>query len=81
MKDFIIPARRIKTELYKLLIFFIVANILNIFSIIKYHTKWVELFTQFHWVLILTVFMYLISLLILGIKLLILYVKTGKLML
>ena len=81
MKDFIIPARRIRTELNKLLIFFIVANILNVYSIIKYDTKWVELFTQFHWVLILTAFMYLISLLILGIKVMVLYFKTGKLML
>lgn len=81
MKDFIIPARRIRTELNKLLIFFIVANVLNIYSIIKYDTKWMELFTQFHWVLILTAFMYFVSLLILGVKVLVLYFKTGKLML
>ena len=81
MKDFIIPAKRIRTELNKLLIFFIVANVLNIYSIIKYDTKWMELFTQFHWVLILTAFMYFVSLLILGVKLLALYFKTGKLML
>ncbi len=79
MKDFIIPARRIRTELNKLLIFFIVANVLNIYSIIKYDTKWMELFTQFHWVLILTAFMYFVSLLILGVKVLVLYFKTGKL--
>jgi len=81
MKDLIIPATRIKTEIYKLLIFFVIANILNIYAIIRFETQWREIFTQFHWVLILTGVLYLVSLFILGIKLLILYFRYGKLIL
>ena len=78
MNDIMIKGRRIKIELYKLLICFVIANIMNIFSIIKYNTKWTELFSQLHWVVILTALLYFLSLLGLTVKTLIFYVKPEK---
>ena len=81
MKDLIIPSKRIKIELYKIIIFFVIANIMNLFSIIKFDTKWSELITQLHIVVLLTLFFYLVSVIVLGVKTLILYFRTGKLVL
>jgi len=78
MQDIVIKEERIKLELIKLLICFMIANVLNLYSIVIYGTKWWELFTQFHWTLILSGFMYLLTLGGTGIKALIKYFKTGK---
>jgi len=75
MHDIVISKERIKIELKKIMIFFVVAFILNIYSIIKYNTKWIEIFTQLHWVMILTGVLYVFSLIILGIKLLVQFFK------
>ncbi len=78
MNDIIIKGKRIKIEIYKLLICFVIANILNLFSIIKFNTKWIEIFTQLHWVLILTGVLYFVSLVGLALKTFIFYVKPEK---
>jgi len=64
MKDTIITTKTKKRELYLLLLSFILAFLLNIISIVIYHTQWKELLTMFHVTLILTVIIYLIILLI-----------------
>ncbi len=46
MRDTIITARAKKRELRYLGISFIIAFLLNILSIILYHTEWKELYTQ-----------------------------------
>lgn len=58
MQDLIITKERIKIEINKILICFLIANILNIYSIVIYETEWWEFFTQLHWVIILTLVMY-----------------------
>lgn len=81
MKNLIIPSKRIKIELYKLLAFFIISNVMNIYSIIKFDTKWIELFSQFHIILLMTLFFYLLSFFGLSIKVLVLYFRKGKIIL
>lgn len=78
MQDIIIKEQRIKLELRKLLICFMIANVLNLYSIVIYGTQWWELFTQFHWTLILTGFMYFLTLMGTGINALIKYFKKEK---
>ncbi|GAB1416190.1 hypothetical protein MASR2M117_15960 [Paludibacter sp.] len=72
MKDIIITSKRIKTELYTLLISFIIANGFNLYAIIVYKTKYIELITQIGYVLIFTFALYfvwtVIRLLYLGAK-------------
>ena len=54
MKDIVITSRRIKKELYILLGCFALACILNVISIILFQTTWLEVFTQFGYVLIIS---------------------------
>lgn len=60
MKDTLITAKRKKTELITLLICFIIANLANLYSIITYSTKYVELFTSLGYVAVGTVVIYLL---------------------
>ncbi len=60
MRDSIISASRKKTELRILLGCFILAYILNIVSIISYHTPWTELFTTIHIVILFALVIYVI---------------------
>ncbi|HHJ11009.1 MAG TPA: hypothetical protein ENK25_09005 [Bacteroidetes bacterium] len=64
MKDTIITVKTKKRELWYLLAAFILAFFLNILSIIIYHTAWKELYTQFGYVLVLTVVLYVVILII-----------------
>lgn len=65
MKDVTIKGSFLKRELYILLCCIGVAVILNIFSIIKYKTSWVELFTQLHFVILVGIFIYVLVFLVL----------------
>jgi len=60
MKDIVIPSGVVKRELLILLVSFVSAFLLNIFSIIKYKTAWGEIFSQLHVVLVLTVVIYIL---------------------
>ena len=54
------PLKEIRTWL----IIFIVVNIVNIASIIGYHTEWKELYTQIVFVFFISLFLYVLTLFI-----------------
>lgn len=58
MKDLVLSGVRIKRELLLLLVFVVVALLLNVFAIIRYDTSWAELVTQLHIVAALGVVLY-----------------------
>ena len=58
MKDTVITPKQKKRELYILLVAFIIANILNLISIVKYSTPTKELITQLPVVVAVTLFLY-----------------------
>lgn len=60
MKDLIITSRRLKKEIYILSTCFIIAFLINIFSIIAFKTPWYEIFTQIGYVIVITFVLYLI---------------------
>jgi glucan phosphoethanolaminetransferase (alkaline phosphatase superfamily) len=60
MKDIIITSRRLKKEIYILSTCFIIAFLINIFSIITFKTPWYEIFTQIGYVLVITLISYLL---------------------
>ncbi len=65
MKDLIIKGSVIKREIYILIGCFIVALVLNIYSIAKFKTDWSELIGQLHIVILFALFIYIIVFLIL----------------
>lgn len=58
MKDTLLTARRKKTELITLLLCFILANLVNLYSIITYNTPFSEMITSIFYVLIFSVALY-----------------------
>ena len=60
MKDLTITAKQIRRELILLLVCFVIAEGVNIFSMVKYETPWTEFFTQIGFVLIITAALYII---------------------
>lgn len=72
MKDTILTARRKKIELITLLVCFILANLLNLYSIITYHTPMKEMATSICYVAIFSAALYifwaLLRILFYGIK-------------
>ncbi|MCD7971075.1 MAG: hypothetical protein LUG18_00160 [Candidatus Azobacteroides sp.] len=60
MKDTIITAKRKKTEIITFGVCFILANLLNLYSIITYRTSFGELFTSLGYVLVATVIIYIV---------------------
>lgn len=60
MKDIIITSKRLKKEIYILSTCFIIAFLINIFSIIAFKTPWYEIFTQIGYVLVITLISYLL---------------------
>ena len=60
MKDTILTARRKKTELFTLFLCFIIANLVNLYSIFTYNTPLTEMITSFFYVLIFSVALYII---------------------
>lgn len=66
MKDILIKGSRIKTELIYWSASFVIAIIFNVYAIIKYNTGWMELLSQLHIVLLLSVAIYLLISLLRG---------------
>jgi hypothetical protein len=60
MKDIIISAKRIKIELYTLSICFFVSFISNIGAIVYYKSPFKETFTSILYVVIFTIFIYVL---------------------
>lgn len=60
MKDIIITGKIVKRELMTLLCCFIIATGLNVYAIITYDSKWVELITSIFYVLAATVALYVV---------------------
>jgi len=58
MKDIIITAQRKKTEIITFLICFLMANLANLYAIIRYDTSFLELFTSIGYVLITSILLY-----------------------
>jgi hypothetical protein len=58
MKDFVISARRQKTEMKWLAGCFCAAFLLNVLSIVIYKTSWSEIFSQLLWVFIIFLILY-----------------------
>lgn len=58
MKDIIVKASRIKTELYTLLACFVLANLLNVYAIFAYQTTLSELFSMLGYVSLFTIALY-----------------------
>lgn len=64
MKNIVIPSSAIKTEFKWLLSFWIFSNLLNVFAILFYHTRWIELITYQPMVIFISITLYLIAALI-----------------
>ncbi len=58
MKDLVIKGKWIKRELVLLAVIFLLAVIINIIGIVKHDTRWIEMLSQMHVVLILTLLVY-----------------------
>jgi len=58
MKDVVIKGKWIKRELILLAVIFLLAVIVNIIGIVKHDTRWIEMLSQMHVVLILTLLVY-----------------------
>ena len=58
MKDLVIKGKWIKRELIVLAVIFFIAVIINIIGIIQHNTEWIEMLSQLHVVIILTIVLY-----------------------
>lgn len=58
MKDLVIKSSVVKKELKIWLILFIAAFLINIYAIIDHSGEWIELITQLHIVILLTMIIY-----------------------
>jgi hypothetical protein len=67
MKDILIKGAKVKKELLFWLASFLAAAVINIYAIIKYNTNWVELLSQLHIVILLSLLIYFILLGIRGV--------------
>lgn len=72
MKDIVITGAKVRRELWWLLAAFVLANMLNIYSIIAYGTEWKELATALGYVIAFSLVLYavigLIRLLVSGVR-------------
>ena len=64
MKDTVISAATKRRELYIWLACFVVANIVNVVTIIKFQTSWLEIFTQIGYVVITSLVLYVLVLVV-----------------
>lgn len=60
MKDTVITVKRKKMEIITLIVCFIIANLINLYAIVRYKTSYTELFFMLGYVLILTFALYLL---------------------
>ena len=61
MKDIVIKWKWVKREIVILLLLYIIANLVNILSILIYNTSWNEIFTSQRFVLYITEWLYIIT--------------------
>jgi hypothetical protein len=61
MKDIVIKWKWVKREVIIILLLYIIANLVNILSILIYGTSWNEIFTSQRFVLYITEWLYIIS--------------------
>lgn len=59
MKDITIKGKTIKFEIYFFIACFLFVCGLNVYSILKYNTQWSELYSQLHFVLIVSCVLYI----------------------
>lgn len=64
MKDLVIPAHRVKTELIIMASCLAIAVMVNIGCIIAYHTPWYEVFTQIGFTCVVAAILYVASILV-----------------
>ena len=64
MTDTVITAATKRRELYIWLACFVVANIVNVVTIIKFQTSWLEIFTQIGYVVITSLVLYVLVLIV-----------------
>ncbi len=64
MKDTIITAKQKKRELIFLLISFVIAFALNVYSIIYYNSQWKELITTLHITILFSIIIYFLLVII-----------------
>jgi len=64
MKELKLSVKRQQTEWKIFVLCFLIAFVMNVISIMLYHTEWKELYTQLGWVLALSVFLYFLILLL-----------------
>lgn len=60
MQDIRIKAEKVKKEFYLYLICLTIGYVVNIVSIVIYQTKWLELITQFGYVILISIVLYLL---------------------
>lgn len=60
MKDTLLTGQRKKIELITLLVCFVIANLMNLYSILKYHTPLTEMITSIFYVIIFTGALYVL---------------------
>jgi hypothetical protein len=78
MKDIIIPAKRIRTEIRWLLASLALAFILNIYSIIKFGSSWTELVTSLHVVILMSLVIYVLLVFLRGLASLLIRFSSGR---
>lgn len=61
MKDLVIKGKWIKRELIVLLVLLLVSVITNAVGIIKHDTEWIEMLSQLHVVVLLTMVLYVLT--------------------
>lgn len=64
MTDTVISARAKRRELWILISCFVVANIVNLYAIIHFHTSWREILTQLGYVVVITFLLYITTLVV-----------------
>ena len=64
MKDIVIKWKWIKREVVIILLSYIVANLVNLISILVYKTSWDELITSQEYVLYITEWLYIITIIV-----------------
>lgn len=55
-----IPARRLRIEIWSLVVCFLIITALNIGAIITYHAPWTEIFTSIFYVITATILLYIL---------------------
>lgn len=61
MKDLVIKGKWIKRELIVLLVLLLISVITNAVGIIKHDTEWIEMLSQLHVVVLLTMVLYVLT--------------------